>query len=230
MAEDDLPLSAVTRELVRLVELDYERTTKFIEGVIGTAGTARSLLLTAWSAVIALAFDTSRWTLAAAGFVIVVVSGLLDVYHSWVYNQALGQATKLEEISQQYHTTLARGADDPYSQIDLKVALNHHHFGVYSNIHEFSWKKLSWQAFRPKVFFQVLYPGLLLVSIVVAAVLASTATTQKCYSVEVQGAQAASASTQAPGTSISAIPPTSISPASPISPGEHISACIAQAS
>ena len=75
------------------------------------------------------------------------------------------------------------------------------------------------------------YPLILdvLLVVVVAAVLASTATTQKCYSVEVQGPQAASASTQAPGTSISAIPPTSISSASPISPGEHISACIAQA-
>lgn len=217
MPNDDLPVSAATRELVRLVELDYERTTKFIEGVIGTAGTTRGLLLTAWGAVIALAFDTSRWTLAVAGFVIVAVSGLLDIYHSWLYNQALGQATKLEEISQQYHKTLARGADDPDSQIDLRVALNHHYFGVYSNIHEFSWKKLSWQAFRPRVFFQVLYPGLLLASIIVAAVLASTATSQKCYSVEVQATATTSASTSTPA--ISAVPP-----------GRQLSAsaCIAQ--
>jgi len=220
MPEDDLSLSTTTKELVRMAELDYERTAKLIEGVVGTAATTRGLLLTAWAAVLALAFDTGQWALAAASFAIVVVSGIIDAYHSWVYSQALVHATDLEKVSQVYHTAVARGADDPHLKTDLRVALDGHRFGVYTNIKQFSWKKPQWQAFRPKVFFQILYPGLLLVSIIATAILASTAAPQKCYSIQVQGTPAVGAG----GVSGQANPP----PVTVISPGERLSACESQ--
>jgi hypothetical protein len=170
--EDDVLASAATKELIRIVELDYERTSKFIEGVIGTSATIRGLLVTAWVAVITLAFDTSRWALAAVSFAIVVIFGLLDAYHSWLYQQALGHAAELEEVSQTYYGALALGADDPDAEFDLQVALQTHRFGIYSNLHRFSAGDL--REVRPRIFFAVLYPALLAVSIISAVILAAT--------------------------------------------------------
>lgn len=214
MSEQDALLTGRTKELVRIVELDYERTAKFIEGVIGTSGTIRGILLTAWVAVITLAFDTSQWTVAAASFAIVVILGLLDAYHSWLYNQALGHAVDLEDLSRAYHRALSRGGADPHADIDFQAKLQDNPFGIYHSLHKFKWADLG--EVRPKIFFQVLYPGLLIVSIIAAALLAVNSTAGNCYSVQVQAAPSVSASS---GSVAGAVPATLISP------GQQVKVC-----
>lgn len=214
MPEEDALLTGRTKELVRIVELDSERTAKFIEGVIGTSATLRGILLTAWVAVITLAFDTGRWTLAAASFGIVVVFGVLDAYHSWLYYQALGHAVKLEELSGWYHRALAKGLDKPRDDIDFQVKLQDDPFGLYNSLQgKFTWKDLG--KARPQIFFQVLYPGLLAISIIASAVLAATSTPNNCYIVQIQATPAAGASSSV----------TQEGPATLISPGQHVTVC-----
>ncbi len=142
MSDNDGPVSSATKELVRLVELDYERTAKFIEGVIGTSAAIRGLLVTAWLAVVTLAVNTSRWALAAVSLAVVIVFGLVDAYHSWLYHQALQHAIELESISRTYYAALARGGDDPDAEEDLEVHLQAHRLGVYSNLRRFRMKDL----------------------------------------------------------------------------------------
>jgi hypothetical protein len=215
------PPAGPTKELVRLVELDYDRTSKFIDGVIGTSATIRGLLITAWIAVITLAFDTSHWTLAAVSFAVVVVFGLLDAYHAWLYDQALKHATALEKLSQEYHRVFPRGEDDPIGERDLRTDLEGYTFGIFTNIPQFKWKEW-WKELRkvrPVIVFQLLYPALLAVSIVATVVLAAAAPASKCYTVQVQSAPTASAIS---GTTIGPAPVTVV-PA-----GQQLSVCQAQ--
>jgi hypothetical protein len=182
MPDDDVLLSPATKELVRIVELDYDRTSKFIEGVIGTSAAIRGLLVTAWLAVITLAFNTSRWTLAVVSFAVVVIFGLIDAYHSWLYDQALRHAIDLESVSGGYYGALARGGDDPDAEDDLQAHLQAHRFGVYRNLRRFRMRDLRFA--RPKIFFQVLYPALLVASVSAAVILGNTGgetSAQKCY-------------------------------------------------
>ena len=126
------------KELVRLVELDYDRTAKFIDGVLGTSATIRTLLITAWVAVLTLAFDTSRWALGAISFAIIVVFGVLDAYHSALYQHALNHAVERESASQSYYETLIFGDDYPDASANLIADLELQEFGVYRNIHKVS--------------------------------------------------------------------------------------------
>jgi hypothetical protein len=158
------------KELVRLVELDYDRTAKFIDGVLGTSATIRSLLITAWVAVLTLAFDTSRWALGAMSFAIIVVFGVLDAYHSALYQRALTHAVERESASQGYYETLIFGDDFPDARANLMSDLELQEFGVYRNIHKVSTADL--RSARPQILFSVLYPALLAVSVIATIILA----------------------------------------------------------
>jgi hypothetical protein len=172
ITDGDVAVSAGIKEQVRIVELDYDRTAQFIEGVTGSSATIRGLLMTAWVAAIALAFDTSRWVVAVIGFAIVVIFGLLDAYHAVLYQRALGHATELEAASEIYYEAVALGADDPFAEFDLQIFFGKYSFGVYRNLRQFSVKDL--RLVRPRIFFAVLYPALLAASVVCAIVLAVT--------------------------------------------------------
>jgi hypothetical protein len=215
MPEDDPLLTGRTKETVRVIELDVERTAKFIDGVISTSATIRGFLVTAWVALITLAFDTGNWTLAAASFAVVVAFGFVDGYHSWVYGEALEHAAGLEGFSQAYYRVLTRGDVDRNAQRDFEAKLQEDRPGIYTNLHKFKWKDFKWRdlgGLRPKVFFEILYPALLVVSIVATAVLAATATSNNCYSVEVQATPAASRVTGPP-------------PSPLLSPGQQVQVC-----
>jgi hypothetical protein len=172
MSDADVLDSPGIREQVRIVELDYDRTSKFIEGVTGSSATIRGLLMTAWVAVIVLAFDTSRWVAAAISFAIVVIFGLLDAYHAVLYQRALGHATELEDASKIYYDAVALGTDDPFAEFDLQIFFGKYRFGLYRNLRQFSIKDL--RLVRPRIFFAVLYPALLVVSVISAVVLEVT--------------------------------------------------------
>jgi hypothetical protein len=169
-----LNLSDTLKELIRVIELDYDRTAKVIDGVLGTSATIRGLLITAWVAVITLAFDVTRWALAAITIAIVVIFGLLDAYHSCLYQEALGHAEELEGISQAYYGAIALGEDDPDADFDLQVSLQAYanRFGVYRSLHRFTAKDLRFA--RPRIFFTILYPALLAVSVISTVILGVT--------------------------------------------------------
>ena len=169
-----LSLTDTLKELIRVIELDYDRTAKVIDGVLGTSATIRGLLITAWVAVITLAFDVTRWALAAISIAIVVIFGLLDAYHSCLYQEALGHAEELEGISQAYYSAIALGEDDPDADFDLQVSLQAYanRFGVYHSLHRFTAKDLRFA--RPRIFFTILYPALLAVSVISTVILGVT--------------------------------------------------------
>jgi hypothetical protein len=150
-----------TQEMLRLVELDYQRTTEFISGVVGTTATLRGWGVTLWVAVVGVAVDHSAPGLALVGSLIAVVFFILDGYHAWLYGTAQEHAASLERISSAYYNSLGRGKGEEYSALRLQTELQSHRFGLYQNLGKFRWK--SWGRVRPKVVFIVFYPLLFVI-------------------------------------------------------------------
>src|SRR5437868_1929488 len=65
-------------ELKRLIELEYERTSKFIDGVIATTATIRGWAVTIWLAVVGVAFDRSVWELGVLAAIVAAVFMVID--------------------------------------------------------------------------------------------------------------------------------------------------------
>lgn len=147
------------KELVRLVELDYERTAEFINGVTTTTATIRGWAITIWLAILGIGLDQELWQMALLAAVSASVFLLLDGYHAWLYSEALAHAAKLERLSGRYFDALGRGADDEDVELDFRVALQAHRFGMYRNFRRFRPKDLLFV--KPYVFFRFFYPFLI---------------------------------------------------------------------
>ena len=111
------------KELVRLLELDYEKTTKLIEGIIGSSFTVRGWGIALISALIGLTFQAARWEIAGLAIVATFLIALVDGYHSWLYSKILRHAQKIEAIVTLYYASLARGEDDPRARREFEVAI-----------------------------------------------------------------------------------------------------------
>ena len=157
------------KELVRLLELDYERTASFITGVVGTSTSLRGWAVTIWLAVTGLAFDRGEPALAGLAAIVALAFFLVDGYHAWLYGQALAHAIKVERISALYYGALGGGLDDDDAQLDLQVGLESHRFGVYRDFRHFSIGALRYV--RPQVVFRVFYPLLAVVALASAIAL-----------------------------------------------------------
>lgn len=158
-----------TNELVRLLEADAERTSSFIEGVVGHGFTIRGWAITVALALVGFAFDRSQWELAAVGLGVTCVFGFVDVYHSWLYTKALEHRANLERILGAYYATLTQGVDDPAPAERFAVEADTLHYGLAANLERFTLG--SWARVRPR-------PVLLGVYGVVAAIaLAATLAT-----------------------------------------------------
>lgn len=151
-AEDPL------REMIRLVELDYERTASFIDSVVSTGAAIRGLGVTIWAALLGFAVDHGSWALALVGVLDAIVFFVLDGYHGWVYKRALLHAASLERISAAFYNSLGRGKTDPDSLLELRVQLEAHTFGLFQNLGRFRYTDLL--RARPRVIFFALYPSL----------------------------------------------------------------------
>jgi hypothetical protein len=152
---------------VRLVELEYERTAKFIDGVISTSVTVRGWAITIWLAVVGVALTSNAWELAILAALVVFVFAFIDAYHAWLYWEALRRANELERLAGAYYETLGRNAEDEDAEIDLRVRLESHRFGLYRNFKRFRLRDLRFA--RPPIFFRVFYPILILTAIGAAA-------------------------------------------------------------
>jgi hypothetical protein len=156
------------KELVRLVELDYERTSKFIEGMVGTSATTRGWAVTVWLAVLGIAVNQRLWALGLLGTAAVFVFALVDLYHSRLYEEAEIHAAAAERISRLRYKRFSRGADDKYAASDAENALRAYSFGVYSNLRAFAWRWNLLRGARPYLVFRAMYPFMAAVGVVVA--------------------------------------------------------------
>ena len=163
--------TATDKELVRLVELDYERTAEFINGVTTTMATIRGWAITIWLAILGIGLERSLWQVTLLAAASAGVFLLLDGYHAWLYGEALAHAAKLERLSGKYFDSLGRGAVDDDVELDFQVALESHRFGMYRNFRRFRFKDLRFV--KPYVFFRAFYPFLVGVAILATILLAS---------------------------------------------------------
>ena len=69
-------------ELVRLLELDYEKTTKLIEGFVSSGFTIRGWGVALMSALIGLSVQSHLWPVAAFAAILTILLALIDGYHS----------------------------------------------------------------------------------------------------------------------------------------------------
>ena len=160
----------VRKELVRLVELDYERTADFINGVTGTAATIRGWAVTIWLAVLGIGLERELWQVTLLAAAAGAVFWLVDGYHAWLYGEALAHASKLERLSGRYFDVLGRGTDDDDLEIDFRVALESHRFGMYRNFRRFRPRDL-WFV-KPYVFFRIFYPFLVFLAMLATVLVA----------------------------------------------------------
>jgi len=79
-------------ELVRVLELDYEKTTKLIEGIVSSSFTIRGWGIALISALIGLTFQAQRWEIAGLAIVVTFLIAFVDGYHSWLYAKVLRHA------------------------------------------------------------------------------------------------------------------------------------------
>ncbi len=150
-------------ELVRLLELDYEKTTKLIEGIVSSSFTIRGWGIALVSALVGLTFQAQLWEIAALAIIITFLIALIDGYHSWLYSRALSNAQNIEKVLGLYYAALARGDDDPQAYREFEVAILAHRFGRFSGIGKFRLKSL--RESRPRLVILCLYVTLLVCAI-----------------------------------------------------------------
>jgi hypothetical protein len=148
------------KELIRVVELDYEKTTKLIEGIVGTSFTIRGWGIALISALIGFTFHTQYWQVAALALVVTLLIAFMDGYHSWLYAKTLQHTQNVERVLGLYYAALARGDDDPGARRDFEVAILAHQFGRFAEIQkQFGLKSL--REARPRMILVTLYGTLL---------------------------------------------------------------------
>jgi hypothetical protein len=162
-----------TKELVRLVERDYDQTTEFIHSVTGTISTTRGWTVTVWLALLGVAVQQSSAALALLAAVVLLPFGLLDLYHSWLYSEALNHARDLERLAAGYYAALEMGEDDEDLVLDFEERLGANNFGLYINLKQFQLPQI--RAARPRLVFLYFYPGLFATALLAAFLLATVA-------------------------------------------------------
>jgi hypothetical protein len=154
-------------ELLRVLELDYEKTTKTVEGIISSSFTIRGWGITLISALVGLTFQAQLWQIAALAAVVSLLVAFIDGYHSWLYARTLQHAGDIERVLRLYYAALARGEHDPDVRRDFEVALLAHRFGRFAETHQFNLKAL--RDSRPRIVILALYGTLLICAVVSGA-------------------------------------------------------------
>jgi len=124
------------KELVRELELDYEKTTKAIEGIVSSSFTVRGWGITLSSALLGFAFQNKLWQLSALTVIVILLIALVDGYHSWLYAKVLQHANEIEVILRSYYTFLRLGESDPEAKRNFQVQIESHRFGRYTDINK----------------------------------------------------------------------------------------------
>jgi len=154
-------------ELLRLVELDYQRTADFISGLMQRQVTTRGLAVTVWAAVLGIAFDHSLWELGALAAVSVLVFLFLDGYYTVLYMDARKHASDLEEITADYYKSVIRKGSTY-----LMERLHDYKFGLYGSLKAFRLGELLEPQIRQRVMYRYFYPFLALAALVATILIA----------------------------------------------------------
>lgn len=157
-------------ELVRLLEREYDNTTTFIQGVVGTSFTIRGWAVAAWGALLGIAADQSSWEFALFALLAVAGFATVDAYHSWLYAVALTYSTSLERATSTYYKLMLRGEDDQDARKDFEIEARNLKTGLFRYMPRFGTSQLG--KVRPKWFFTIFYPSLMVIA---AAVIVVTA-------------------------------------------------------
>ena len=166
-------------ELIDLVKLDYEQTTKVVGGVVGTVYTIRGWGLTLWSGLVGLYFGGKGWPPAVAALIVLLGMAALDLYHSCLYKTLLARARRLEEILAASYAAHGRGRDDPVIQQQLQISLEKHTFGLWREQERISLRKAL--LVRPLGFFAFVYALALFATIAILLVPLAAGMAQRVY-------------------------------------------------
>jgi hypothetical protein len=151
-----------TRDMLKLVELDYGQTSEFVRGVLSTATTIRGWAITIWLALAGFSVQQDQWILSALGLVVASSFYMMDAYHLSLYRQGLKHLQSLERLYADYYSALSRAEFDPGALDEFLIDLETHRFGFYRRLAPFSLER-SIKA-GPRVFV-ALYAVLVAVSI-----------------------------------------------------------------
>lgn len=151
-------------EVVRVLELDYEMTTKLVEGLVSNSFTIRGWGIALISALIGLTFQAQRWEIAVLAIIVTILIAFVDGYHASLYAKVFRHAQNVEHVLSLYYSLLARGEDDPDAGRDYEVAIGAHKFGRFAEVRKFRFVNL--RDARPRLVIIVLYATLLLCALV----------------------------------------------------------------
>lgn len=143
------------REMLRLVELEYDRTTKFIEGAVGTTTSLRGWAITVWAGLIGVALSAKLPSLTVLAVLAVIAFAFVDFYYTSLYQQTLRRARQLERITNEHFDVLARGADNARLKPEADAALAAHSYGLYTNMRAVGRRELLDSLRRPQMFFWI---------------------------------------------------------------------------
>lgn len=160
-------VSANERERVRLVEIDYDNTNDFIKSLLTTSSTSRGVGITIWLALLGFAVQQGVWELAGLAVVVAVVFWYVDGYHGWLYAEAAKHARATEKVTSRYYDALSRGEDSQKVMLDFREELRFHRFGLFMNLRSFRARDIM--EARPRLFYAILYPSLVLIAALVVA-------------------------------------------------------------
>ncbi len=148
------------KELVRVLELDYEKTTKEIDSVVSSSFTIRGWGITLSSALIGLTFQAQRWEIAVLAVVVTLLIAFVDGHHSWLYAKVLQHANNIERVMRYYYAFQARGDVDEQARMDFLGKLLAHRFGRFTEIQK-GFKLSNLREARPRYVIVTLYATLL---------------------------------------------------------------------
>jgi len=157
------PPPAQPSEQLRVLELDYEKTTKLIEGIVGSSFYHSRMGNYSHLCSAGFTFQARRWEIAALCRYCHHSLAFIDAYHSWLYAGVLRHAQRVEGVLSAYYAYLSRGDDDPAARRAYEVAIQSHQFEDSQKRKRFRLRAL-WYA-RPRKIIITLYLTLLLCAI-----------------------------------------------------------------
>ena len=156
---------------IELLQVEYERTTKFIEGVVATSASIRGWTITLTVALLGIAFERQSWPLGVGAIILIVLFGVVDGYHSWLYNEGLKRVQSVEKTLSRYYASLASDGD-PDVRRAFDVQLRTHRLGIFVNMPRFTFRGLRYA--RPRLLLLTLYGTLIAIATVATLVVALT--------------------------------------------------------
>lgn len=153
-------------ERIRLVELDLSQTNDFIKGVVATGAAIRGSAITLWLALAGFALQQHVAELGLLAAIVALLFLVADGYHGWLYSEASKHARAVERLLSNYYDVLSRGRDDPDALLDFRRDLRAHRFGLFVNFTERFALADVMESARPKLFYRLLYPALIVIGLV----------------------------------------------------------------